>query len=351
MNDMGEALGTATEGGLLARVLGRRQSAVAARTETGGDCLNCGTVLQGNFCHSCGQKAHIHRTISGIMHDLIHGVLHLDGKLWNTLPLLAFRPGWLTRDYIDGKRARYVSPMAMFLFSVFLMFAVFQALGITTPTSLGGDGQLEQATAEARADRDRLEAEIAALPPESAERAAKEEDLAALDRTLDGVDTAFGLGNLGDSTNLDINLTGNEAFDSKLLAKWRENPGLMLYKLQNNSYKFSWALIPLSVPFVWLLFLWRRQFKAYDHAIFVTYSLAFMSLLFIVLSLLGAAGVGLNVLGVAGLLIPPVHLYKQLRGTYGLSRFSALWRWAALSLFIWIVVILFLQLLLLLGAF
>jgi hypothetical protein len=51
------------------------------------------------------------------------------------------------------------------------------------------------------------------------------------------------------------------------------------------------------------------------------------------------------------LVIPPIHLYKQLRGAYGLSRFSAFWRLMALSLFIWIIVILFLQALLLLGAF
>lgn len=125
----------------------------------------------------------------------------------------------------------------------------------------------------------------------------------------------------------------------------------MLYKLQNNSYKFSWLLIPLSIPFMWLLFLWRRQYKAYDHAIFVTYSLSFMSLLFITLSVMGVA-FGLSFWAFTALaVVPPIHLYKQLRGTYGLSRFSAFWRLMALSLFIWIIVILFLQALLLLGAF
>ena len=64
----------------------------------------------------------------------------------------------------------------------------------------------------------------------------------------------------------------------------------MLYKLQANGYKFSWLLIPISVPFVWLLFAWKRHFRAYDHAIFVTYSIAFMSLFFIALSLAIKAG-------------------------------------------------------------
>lgn len=102
MSDVTEGLGSAVEGGLLARAV--EPDTGAAPTRGPANCLNCGTPLQGAFCHACGQKAHIHRTISGIMHDLVHGVLHLDGKLWNTLPLLVFKPGRLTREYIEGKR-------------------------------------------------------------------------------------------------------------------------------------------------------------------------------------------------------------------------------------------------------
>ena len=53
----------------------------------------------------------------------------------------------------------------------------------------------------------------------------------------------------------------------------------MLFKLKSNGYKYSWALIPLSVPFVWLLFPFSSRFRLYDHTVFVTYSLCFMLLL------------------------------------------------------------------------
>src|SRR6185503_17683936 len=92
-------------------------------------CLNCGTALIGPHCHNCGQAGHVHRTLMAWWHGLAHGVLHLDGKIWRTLPLLAWRPGELTRRYIEGERARFVSPLALFLFSVFLMFAVFNTVG------------------------------------------------------------------------------------------------------------------------------------------------------------------------------------------------------------------------------
>lgn len=66
----------------------------------------------------------MHRTLGAFFHDLLHGVFHFEGKIWRTLPLLAWNPGRLTREYIDGRRASYVSPIALFLFSVFLMFAM-----------------------------------------------------------------------------------------------------------------------------------------------------------------------------------------------------------------------------------
>ena len=116
----------------------------------------------------------------------------------------------------------------------------------------------------------------------------------------------------------------------------------MLYKLKTNTYKFSWALIPLSVPFLWLLFPFSRRFHLYDHTVFVTYSLCFMSMLLIAGMLFGWVGLG----AIAGLLalIPPFHMYRQLKGTYGLSRFGALWRAVFLTIFAFVAAGLFITL-------
>src|SRR6476619_7242991 len=86
-------------------------------------CLNCKAELIGAFCHACGQHAHVRRTLTSLVHDFLHGLLNFEGKIWRTLPLLAWKPGELTRSYIDGRRASFVSPVALFLFCVFLMFA------------------------------------------------------------------------------------------------------------------------------------------------------------------------------------------------------------------------------------
>jgi hypothetical protein len=118
-----------------------------------------------------------------------------------------------------------------------------------------------------------------------------------------------------------------------------KNPDLTFNKLQNNASKFSWLVIPLSVPFVWLLFPFSRRFRPYDHTVFVTYSLCFMSLLVVAGILLQSVGVTT----LAGLLwlIPPFHIYRQLKGAYGVGRWGALWRTSLLTIFALLVVLLF----------
>ncbi|WP_299194569.1 DUF3667 domain-containing protein [uncultured Erythrobacter sp.] len=391
MSDIVEGIGGAIEGALAGRAVEPARGEAGDGDQETANCPNCGATGNSAYCSECGQKRQVHRTLSAIFHDLIHGVLHLDGKFWKTLPLLTFRPGQLTRRYIEGERAKFVSPMAMFLFTVFAMFAIFQMAGLSV-SNLGLDdprrvwdvdaarGDLSENLDEARKESAELEARIAEAEGSgvgATELSAMQVEMSELDRRIENYEEGLEALNqipLGSSTSAEEGVgevaagagqqestdessdftfsgTGIESIDGGLIKKWQENPSLMLYKLQANAYKFSWLLIPLSIPFVWLLFAWRREFRAYDHAVFITYSLAFMSLLFITLSLLTIAGIGGGWLFLTLLVVPPIHLYKQLRGTYRLGRFSAIWRLLLLSQFIWIVIALFLQALLFLGAF
>jgi hypothetical protein len=318
-----------------------------------GLCLNCGTALIGDYCHACGQAEHVHRTLSSILHDLLHGVFHFEGKVWRTLPMLAFHPGALTRRFIAGERARFVSPLALFLFSVFLMFATIHTFS----------GELEvpertAATARQIADVDKQIADATTkLKQAQADHADKppgipDGDLIAAKAILQSLRVtratmASGKDGKSGGTFKVVN-TGWQMFD-KGIAKARANPGLALYKLQSSAYKFSWALIPISVPFVALMFLWRRRFHLYDHAIFVTYSLAFMMLFVVALTLAGNIGLSTGLIVLAALTVPPVHMFAQLRGAYSLRKRSALWRTIALMIFSFIALNAFAVLLLVMG--
>jgi hypothetical protein len=339
-----EAVGDAVTGGMVA-------GAVEPATGPGGythetHCLNCGAELLGPYCSRCGQHAHVHRTLSAFFHDFLHGVLHFEGKIFRTLPLLAWRPGALTRRYIDGQRASFVSPIALFLFSVFLMFATVSLLGhgvtgLDSPQAKAGISE------EIRQDQEQL-AKLNArrdVALKAGKPTAKvDEQIADLKREIGGLEAV---------RNGDFSKTTVEAPEGlwwplrNALSKGAKNPELLAYKLKTNAYKFSWLIIPLSVPFVWLLFPFSRRFRIYDHTVFVTYSLCFMTLLVVAGTIFTRAGVGLA----AGLLwlVPPFHMYRQLKGTYGLGWFGALWRTILLTVFALMVVSLFASVLVALG--
>lgn len=339
------AAGDIATGMLVARAVEPRAGEAAHSGSAHGLCLNCGTALLGDFCHACGQIGHIHRTLTSIGHDLLHGVFHFEGKIWRTLPMLVTHPGALTRRYIAGERARFVSPLALFLFTVFLMFAVihssmgeFEAPESNSPQRAQAVAQIDREIAKTQAKIDHSTRQPGG--PAVADLVAEKEVLSQLKNTR----SALGGGNRFTFTDVK---TGWHAFD-KGIAKANANPGLALYKLQSSAYKYSWALIPISVPFMALLFLWRRRFKLYDHAIFVTYSLSFMMLLVVLLtvcSMLNAPS------WISGLLLfaPPVHMFFQLRGAYSLRKRSALWRTAALLIFSIFALLTFATLLLVLG--
>jgi hypothetical protein len=339
------AIGEAVTGGLAARAV--EPLAGEGLEEGEGACLNCGTQLIGPHSWQCGQAAHVHRTVTAWWHDLAHGVFHLDGKIWRTLPLLAWRPGELTRRYIQGERAKFVSPLALFLFSVFLMFAVVSALGgRVAPDATGVQRGLAE---EVRVQQ----AEVAKIEKERAAAAAARKPTAVLDQRLKTAREELELVRVMKERGL---IKGSSIRVSDDVPEWMahgirkagENPSLMVYKMQSNGYKFSWALIPLSVPFLWLLFLHRRRYRryrAYDHLIFVTYSIASMSLAVVALILLRQIGVHGPLLAAMIFVAPPVHMYRQLRGAYRLSRFSALWRTAMLLVFATLALSLFVMLL------
>lgn len=350
---MGEidAAGEIVTGALLGRAFEPRAGEHAGH---GTICLNCGTALVDSHCHRCGQSGHVHRTLSGMAHDIVHGVFHFDGKLWRTLPLLAWRPGELTRRYIEGERARFVSPMALFLFSIFLMFAVFSMVGLSPPTDITPQTELEAAFKKSRADtiEDRRDAvsDRAELKAGDARIARYDQRIARADAELRMLDRSEAELKRGGTTKLRVMHTGWEALDHGL-EKWTKNPALMLYKLQSSVYKFSWLLIPLSLPFMWLLFCWRREYRLYDHTVFITYSIAFMSLLFVAIAVAGALGLSSGWIVAASFAIPFVHLFRQMKQAYRLRWHSALLRTLLLSFLITVILTLFLALLLLLGMF
>jgi hypothetical protein len=95
------------------------------------DCLNCGAVLQGKFCHVCGQEnLQVKENFGHMMNHAISDYFHFDHQFFHTLKPLFFKPGHLTNEYMAGRRVQYLHPVKMYIFISLVYFLVlFQQKG------------------------------------------------------------------------------------------------------------------------------------------------------------------------------------------------------------------------------
>ncbi|WP_295206722.1 DUF3667 domain-containing protein [uncultured Brevundimonas sp.] len=373
-----EGAGAVVTGGLVAGAI-EKPTGKAGEAHPHGVCSDCGAETSGNFCANCGQPTHVHRTLLHLGEELLHGVMHFDARIWRTLPLLWLNPGKLTREWVEGKRTRYVSPLAIFLFTLFVMF--FALSFMPHPESKAEGAEMAEriasqrvGLAEAEKALVQMRAESGARPDPTMQMAINagqklvDDRRAALARLeteqregrADGLKPGSWQAGIKDMATEEVGETklkimGKDAEKDghgvgATVLKKLQNPDLAVYKFQQTMYKFAFLLVPLSIPFVALLFLWKRGFTLYDHGVFVLYSLTFMAMLLMlmVLSATIAGWLGGIVIPL-GLLAVPVHVFAQLKGAYSLSWFSALWRTIALLVFCNIVVGLFITAIVYLG--
>ena len=104
-------------------------------------CANCGTVLLGPHCYACGQPVKgMVRHLSSILADAADTILNIDSRIFRTLLPLYFRPGYLTNEYFEGRRVRYVTPFRLYFFLSILAFFLMQFaldgenFGVVDPT-------------------------------------------------------------------------------------------------------------------------------------------------------------------------------------------------------------------------
>ncbi|MES2274776.1 MAG: DUF3667 domain-containing protein [Bacteroidota bacterium] len=87
------------------------------------DCLNCGTELQGKFCHNCGQEnLQIKESFGHMLNHAISDYFHFDHQFFHTLKPLLLQPGKLTIEYMNGRRAQYLHPVKMYIFISLVYF-------------------------------------------------------------------------------------------------------------------------------------------------------------------------------------------------------------------------------------
>ncbi len=108
------------------------------------DCLNCGTIVQGKYCHNCGQENIVpHETFWHMVKHFLYDITHFDSKFFDSMKYLLLRPGFLPQEYIKGRRASYLNPVKKYVFTSAIFFLLFFSFFLKKDTiSINISGQV-----------------------------------------------------------------------------------------------------------------------------------------------------------------------------------------------------------------
>ncbi|HSZ86319.1 MAG TPA: DUF3667 domain-containing protein [Puia sp.] len=94
-------------------------------------CLNCNANLYGRYCHVCGQEnLELKETVWHLTTHFFNDITHFDGKFFSTVKLLITKPGFLSKEYMIGRRASYLNPIRMYVFTSAIFFLIFFSLAV-----------------------------------------------------------------------------------------------------------------------------------------------------------------------------------------------------------------------------
>lgn len=89
------------------------------------NCLNCNAEVLGRFCQVCGQEnIETKESFWSLATHFVYDITHFDGKFFSTLKYLLFRPGFLSQEYLRGRRIAYLHPIRMYVFTSAIFFLI-----------------------------------------------------------------------------------------------------------------------------------------------------------------------------------------------------------------------------------
>lgn len=323
-------------------------------------CRNCGDPTPGQYCPTCGQKKEgVRVSLREMLADFLEDQFVLDQRLPRTLAALLFHPGRLTTEHIEGRIVRYVRPLKLYLASsvvFFLLLSFFSLRAIERASVEGPDGEAAAAedpaaTVEAAKDSaalvgiDSLLADTTlpatARPILSATRRGVARRLGRVDSTAaePGRDLLL---SLGDSLH-----TGIARVDSVLARRVRTLAAMepreaierVLQDFLGYVPTMMFILLPIFALVLKLLYLRGDRYYT-EHFIFLLHTQTFVFVIFMLLLLLGEAGLlpawlKMGLLGWAA-----AYVFLALRRVYGQGRFVTFVKWWTLGwAYFWILAI------------
>jgi hypothetical protein len=305
-------------------------------------CLNCGTTLGGQYCLKCGQRAHS-RLISvwELIRDAFGDLFELDSRLWQTLVPLVIRPGQLTRDYLLGRRARFMPPFRTYLVLsvVFFLVAFFdprEELGLLFEPEAESTEQAEESDQNAAEIREGVLQDLAEQGIIVGDKELPEDPQVEDDGSSATLDITVG------ESDFDCDVSDIESADIPQWLSRRVTPErlqlmceriraddgrALLNKLLDNVPAALFILLPLMALVLRVLYPLSKRYYV-EHLLFVVHYHAFFFLI-LTLQILFArfatlVGIPENATDIAlfgASLYIPVYLFRAMQRVYGQGRF------------------------------
>jgi hypothetical protein len=329
-------------------------------------CLNCGDSTTGRFCPRCGQrKTAIQVSLRALLLDTLEEELTVDRRLPATLGALFLEPGQLTVEYMNGRVARYLRPVRLYLVSSLLFFLVFSFMSLqflrgTLEAGVRGEDtaaelmtvmEVDSALAEVRrAMQDEAMPVVGRVGLGAAESALLERRAtleARESRDAEGEEAAGGAANVDAMAFLDgfepdlRHPALSAAAASKIRQLRRMEPREAAERLAGDFLRFAPTVLFLLLPFFALvlkvLYIRRRRFYT-EHFIFLLHAHAFLFLQFTAMLLLVAVGWTPGLLMAALTLWTLAYTYLAMKRVYGQGWFKTLVKWWVLGwTYFWIL--------------
>ena len=278
-------------------------------------CDNCGASVAGRYCGNCGQRfeAPVH-SLGHFLSVAFEDVTHADSRLWRTLAALLFKPGYLTHEFLAGRRARYLPPVRLYLVLSVVFFLCASLLHPKAEVVQIGtaDSGLPQAARVVPLEEGTSLSDTPARPGESAaERNARE----------------CGMISVGGSWGARL----QPAMQRACLKIRADNARSLMNTFRHNLPRTMFLFLPLLAALM-MLFYWRPRHYYVEHLLLLVHNHAFV---FVVLP----AGWALSALvprlsgwvDLALFVYLAWYMYRSMRAVYGQGPAVTLAKLTALS--------------------
>ena len=294
------------------------------------NCPNCGNERCLGFCAHCGQNDRDYiRSLPALVSDIVRETFELDSRTLRTLKLLVIRPGELSAEFSRNRRARYSSPIRLYLFASLLFFFVLSVS--TKPESPEGeDAAIRFKTEQAETvDLTALKATV------SPQRREKVDEILSRARYPGAKSFVYGLAQWANYRADE--LTEVERFYLSQGVDWLHTPELAANRLADNLPISMFFMLPVFALLLRIFYRKKRRFYV-EHLVFSTHVHVVTFAVFTVLALVPEARIGGILEAILILALAAYHFAALLR-YYGDGLVLTAVKWSFLTLIYGIMLI------------